>query len=101
MSKENEAKTSIINYVENFIDKRDNELNATAGDDSEARVTRGVDRDSIVIKTGDDNYQSEQLVSILFLRYWQNFFSNNYSNILIKFIIHRLFFLGYSCIISD
>jgi hypothetical protein len=65
MSTKNEAKASIIDYVENFIDKRDNELRATADEDDETRVPRGVDRSSIIITSGADNYRGEEVVSII------------------------------------
>lgn len=66
MSKEQGTKASIRNYVGNFIDKRDNELRGASGDDDEAEVASGIDRDSIVIHTGDDDYSSEKVVNILF-----------------------------------
>lgn len=78
MSKGNETKASIINYVENFIDKRDNELNAASSGDEEAPITRGVDRDSIVIKTGGgsgDNYPHDDLVNICFVEIFSKRFS--------------------------
>ena len=57
-------KSSIINYVENFIDKRNNELRASADEDDATVITTEINRDSIVIKTGDD-YQPGNAVSIL------------------------------------
>lgn len=68
MSKGNETKASILDYVENFIDKRDNELRAATSDDEEqAPPIRGVDRDTIVIKTSADDFQRDEVVSIYFL----------------------------------
>jgi hypothetical protein len=59
------TKASIINYVENFIEKHDNELRTAAGGaDNDAQSTRGVNRDSIFIKRGENDYQHESLVSI-------------------------------------
>jgi len=72
MSKEKEAKSSIINYVENFVDKREKELGTKNG--TRTSVTRKIDRDSIVIKSDEDYYLREKFVSIFFvLRYSQNF----------------------------
>jgi hypothetical protein len=69
MSKEEEAQTpiksSIINYVENFIEKRNSEVRASADDLSNTVAANPVDRDSIVIKTGDSDYHEGDLVSIL------------------------------------
>jgi hypothetical protein len=64
MSKEKEAKTSIINYVENFVDKRDKQLRTTTG--SKTTVTQKVDRNSIVIKSDEDYYEREKFVSSFF-----------------------------------
>ena len=65
MSDEDEAKTptkeSILKYVENFIEKRDNELRTS---DEEMPFPRGVEKESIVIRRGaDDGYGQENLVS--------------------------------------
>jgi len=71
MSREKEAKTSIINYVENFVDKRDKQLRTTTG--NKTTVTQKIDRNSIVIKSDEDYYEREKFVSIVF------FFSNNFN----------------------
>ncbi|CAF3379661.1 unnamed protein product [Rotaria sp. Silwood1] len=55
------AKTSIINYVENFIDKRNNDLRTTMDDDDNVPLTQGIDRDSIVIKTSVDDFARQNL----------------------------------------
>ncbi len=66
MSNGEDIKDSILNYVENFIDKRDNQLRATTeDDDADTRATRGVDREDIVITTDADEYQRERLVSLV------------------------------------
>jgi hypothetical protein len=89
MSKGEEAKTSILNYVENFIDKRDNELRTTVGDDEEAHATRGVDRDKIVITSGEGDYQREPIVSIFCLEIFTHFSQIlNYLDVLMEFTIY-------------
>ncbi|CAF2381047.1 unnamed protein product [Rotaria sp. Silwood2] len=55
------AKSSIINYVENFIDKRNNELRTTMSDDNNAPLAHGIDRDTIVIKTNVDDFPRKNL----------------------------------------
>ncbi|CAF1383172.1 unnamed protein product [Adineta steineri] len=65
MSREEEEakapiKSSIINYVENFIDKRNRELRASTGDESDTSATHEVNRDSIVINTGDNEYRHDK-----------------------------------------
>lgn len=64
MSQERNVKASILNYVENFIDKRDQELRGTSSDEDEYQRKRKVDRDAIVIKSGDEDYPLERLVNI-------------------------------------
>ncbi|UJR35502.1 hypothetical protein I4U23_028256 [Adineta vaga] len=65
MSKEEDTKTpvksSIINYVENFVEKRNTELRASTGDDSDTSITHEINKDSIVIKTGHDEYREDHL----------------------------------------
>jgi acetoin utilization deacetylase AcuC-like enzyme len=56
---QNSTKDSIIRYVENFIEKRDNELRTTTGD---TLTSRGIDKDTIVIQSGHDEYQRDRLV---------------------------------------
>ena len=63
MSKDENAKESILNYVENFIDKRDNELRAASGDEVSAPGTPKISRESIVIKSNDTDFPSETLVN--------------------------------------
>lgn len=65
MSDEEESRTpkkqSILKYVENFIEKRDNELRTT---DDEIPFPRSVDKESIVINRGSgDEFGRENLVS--------------------------------------
>lgn len=84
----NPKKTSIINYVENFIDKRDNELRRSGNGETENPLARGIDRDSIIIETNVNNAARENTVNISenFIR--TSSFSNgiiNHSYILIEF----------------
>ena len=65
MSQERNAKASILNYVENFIDRRDQELRGASSDEDDYQRKRRIDRDAIVIKSGDDDFRLEQLVNIL------------------------------------
>ena len=67
MSDEEESRTpkkqSILKYVENFIEKRDNELRTT---DDEIPFQRGVDKESIVInRDSGDEFGRTNLVSSL------------------------------------
>ncbi|CAF0742742.1 unnamed protein product [Rotaria sordida] len=55
------AKSSIIDYVENFIDKRNNELRATTVNESDVPLAHGIDRDSIVFKTDADGFQRKNV----------------------------------------
>jgi hypothetical protein len=57
-------KSSIINYVGNFIEKRDNQLRTSGGDQDGAQPTRAVDRDAIVVDTNENDYEREHVVSI-------------------------------------
>jgi hypothetical protein len=56
------TKSSIINYVGDFIEKRDNQLR-TSGDEGAAQTARGVDRDAIVVDTHGNGYRREHVVS--------------------------------------
>ena len=59
------TKSSIINYVENFIEKRDNELRTVAGDDNDAELTRGANKESIFIQSADSDFKRATFVSII------------------------------------
>lgn len=68
MSREEEenrpsTKAAIINYAGNFVDKRDAELRASTGDLSDTSVTHEVNRDSFVIRAGDEDYRYDNAVS--------------------------------------
>lgn len=64
MSQERNTKNSILNYVETFIEKRDQERRASSSDDDEYQRKRGIDRDTIIIKTVDEDYPREKPVNI-------------------------------------
>ncbi|CAF4761348.1 unnamed protein product, partial [Rotaria socialis] len=55
------AKASIRSYVENFIEKRDNELRTANNDQSDIQPPQSVDRDSIVIETNAENFPRKNL----------------------------------------
>ncbi|CAF2041181.1 unnamed protein product [Rotaria magnacalcarata] len=55
------TKASIISYVENFIEKHDNELRTPDSDESDIQLPRTVDRDSIVIGTNAENLPRKNL----------------------------------------
>ena len=62
------VKSSILNYVENFINKRDNEFRATAGDEEgDRQLTHTIDRNTIIIDTDTANISHDNLVSILYV----------------------------------
>ena len=67
MARKGEIKDSILNYVENFMDKRDTELRSTTGDDYQEQVSPRVSRDSIVINAGINGSQDSLVVSIFVL----------------------------------
>ena len=64
MSQERNVKNSILNYVETFIDKRDQERRESSSDDDDYQRKRGIDRNTVVIKEGDEDYPREKLVNI-------------------------------------
>ena len=53
------TKAAILNYVENFIEKRDNQRRASGDSVIDARL----DKDSIVINTDASNFRGDNLVS--------------------------------------
>lgn len=64
MSQERNVKNSILNYVETFIEKRDQERRESSSDDDDYQRKRGIDRNAVVIKEGDEDYPREKLVNI-------------------------------------
>lgn len=62
MSRDENVKESILNYVENFIDKRDNELRTASGDEASSPETPRVARENIVIKSSETDFPSENLL---------------------------------------
>ena len=69
MSRKENKKESILNYVENFIDKRDNELRSESDDENDDQFTRGVDRDRITIRTDGTDFEHETLVCIFYTNF--------------------------------
>ena len=59
------TKSSIIDYVGNFIEKRDNEVRQATGDTATTQAPRGVDRDRIVVDTDQDGFSGDISVSSL------------------------------------
>ena len=57
------TKAAILNYVENFIEKRDNQRRASGDAVIDARSDRGLDKDSIVINTQTGSFRGDSLVS--------------------------------------
>ena len=57
-----EKKSSLLSYVANFIEKRDNQLRELEDEDS---LTHSFDRESVVINSGEEDYSRSNLVCIL------------------------------------
>ena len=58
------GKSSIVDYVGHFIEKRNYELRETVGDSGDTGYPPDVDKDSITIQTDVDGHQPEREVSI-------------------------------------
>ena len=56
-----EKKSSLLNYVGDFIEKRDNVSRKTTGDDR----TRSFDKDLVTINTSEGTFQHSNLVSLI------------------------------------
>ncbi len=60
-----EKKSSLLNYVGNFIEKRDNQLRETVGEDGVYPLIDRFDEDSVVITNGEGDFRQINLVSII------------------------------------
>lgn len=62
----NSPKSSILNYVENFIEKRERELGSGTDEETGTPLTRRVDRNAIVINRSAEEFPKSNLVRICF-----------------------------------
>jgi hypothetical protein len=65
VEKNSKKKSSLLGYVGDFIEKRDNQLQETAHENGQVQLSRGFDKDSVVIKTGEEDFQPTSLVCII------------------------------------